>query len=64
MGAAGPLDHRRQPRGIGRQRRQRDMDIGGPERLLPIAGAALADVTEVGRAGRHALLELGCEAVQ
>ena len=64
MGAAGPLDHRRQPRGVGRQRRQRHMDISGSERLLPIGRAALAHVTELGRAGRHALLELRCEAVQ
>ena len=64
VGAAGPLDHRRQPRGVGRQRRQRDVDLGGSERLLPVGWAALADVAELGRAGRHALPELRREAVQ
>jgi hypothetical protein len=64
MGAACPLDHRRQPRGVGRQRRQRHVDVGGSKRLLPIGRAAVADVAQLGRAGRHALLELRREAVQ
>jgi hypothetical protein len=64
VGAACPLDHGRQPRGVGRQRRQRDVDIGGSERLLPIGRAAVADIAELRRARRHALPELRREAVQ
>ena len=36
----------------------------GAERLLPVLGAALADVAQLGRAGRHPLAELRREAVE
>ena len=64
VGAACPLGHRRQPRGVGRQRRQRHVHVGGSKRLFPIGRAAVADVAQLGRAGRHALPELRREAVQ
>src|SRR5262249_35531375 len=40
-----PLENRLQPGSVGRQRRQRDVDIGAPEWLLPIERAALAHVS-------------------
>src|SRR5947209_19478409 len=39
------------------------MDLWATERLLPVLGAALPAITQLGRAGRHALPELGREAV-
>ena len=64
MGAACSFEHRFQARGIGRQRRQRNVHVPGSERFLPVGRAALADVSELGRAGRHALPELRREAVK
>ena len=40
------------------------MDVGRAERLLPVLGAAVPDVSELGGAGGHALAELGGEAVE
>ena len=40
------------------------MDVRRPERLLPVFWRALPHVPQVGRAGGHALLELGREAGQ
>ena len=51
-------------RGIGRERGQRDVHVGATEWLLPVGGAALPDVAQLGRARRHPLLELWREAVE
>ena len=59
-----PLGERLQPFGIGRERGQRDVHVGRPERLLPVLGTALAHVAELGCARRHPLPELWREAVQ
>ena len=59
-----PLGERLQACRIGREHRQRDVHVGRPERLLPVLGAALADVAELGRARRHPLPELWREAVE
>jgi hypothetical protein len=40
------------------------MDIGGPQRLLPVVRAALADVAQFGRPRGHSLPELRREALQ
>ena len=59
-----PLGERLQACPIRREHRQRDVHVGRPERLLPVLGAALAHVAELGRARRHPLLELWREAVE
>ena len=41
-----------------------EMDVRRPERLLPLLWGVLPHVPQVGRAGGHALLELGREAGQ
>ena len=64
VGPACPLDDRLEPLGVGRERGQRDVHVRRAERLLPVLGAALADVAQLGRARRHALPELRREAVQ
>ena len=46
-----------EPRRVGGERAEPDMDIRGPERLLPILGGALTDIPELCRTRRHALLE-------
>ena len=53
-----------EPRSSRRERDQRDVDVGRAERRLPVLGRVLADVAQVGRPCRHALLELGREAGQ
>src|SRR3954453_23124323 len=40
------------------------MDVRAAERLLPVLGAARANVSQVRRAGGHPLSELGREAVK
>ena len=60
----GPLRERLQARLIGRKNRECDVHLGGPERLLPLLRAALADIAEHGRTRRHPLSELGREAVE
>ena len=64
MGAAGLLDHGLQSRGVGGDGRQGDVDVGRPERLLPVLGAALPTIPQLRGAGGHALPELGREAVE
>jgi hypothetical protein len=58
------LDGGLEPRGIGRERGQRDVHVGSTERLLPTSGAALPYVAQLDRPRRHALLELWREAVE
>src|SRR6478735_12059241 len=55
---AGPGDHRLEGGGIRGESSQRDVHVTGAQGLLPEPGAARADVTELGRAGRHPLPEL------
>ena len=64
MRAACLLDHGLQPLAVGGERRQGDVDVAGAERLLPVLGAAVADVAEQRRAGGHPLPELRSEAVE
>ena len=64
VGAAGLLGDGLQPRGVGGEHGDGDVDVAGAERLLPVLGAAVADVAQLGGAGRHALPELRREAVQ
>src|SRR3712207_1855502 len=64
MGAAGLLLNGLQARGVGRQHRDGDVDVAGAEGVLPVAGVALADVAQFGRACGHPLPELWREAVQ
>ena len=59
---AGALKDRLKLRGIGRERDQRDMDIGRAERRFPVFGRVLADIAQLGCPRRHALLELQREA--
>ena len=61
---ASPLGERLQGGRVGREHRERDVHLGRPEWLLPMLGAALADVAELGRARRHPLPELRREAVE
>ena len=58
------LDGGLEPRGIGRERGQRDVHVGSTEWLLPVGGAALPHVAQLDRARRHPLLELRREAVE
>ena len=53
-----------EPRRVGRERAERDMDVRGPERLFPVFGGALADIAQFCRARGHALLERQREAVE
>ena len=58
------LEHRFQPGCVRRQRGERHVDVGGPERLLPVGRAALADVAQLGCPRGHPLPKLRREAVQ
>ena len=62
--AARPLAHSLEVLDVLRKERQRDVDVRGAERLLPVVRDALADVAERGGARRHALAELRREAVE
>ena len=53
-----------EPRRVGRERADRDVDVRGPERLFPVFGRALADIAQFCRARGHALLELRRKAVE
>src|SRR5829696_9130010 len=64
VGATHFLDGGLEPRGIGRERGQRDVHLGATEWLLPTGGAALPNVAQLDRARRHPLLELWREAVE
>ena len=64
IGGSGPVQGRRQPGGVGRQDSQRHMHSRASQRLLPCRRAALRHVTQLGGAGRHALAELGREALE
>src|SRR5918995_3165192 len=64
VGATYLLDGGLEPRGIGRERGQRDVHVGSTEWLLPIVGAARPHVAQLDSARRHPLLELRREAVK
>ena len=51
-------------RRVGGERAQRDMDIRGSERLLPILGGVLTNIPELCRTRGHPLLERQREAVE
>src|SRR3981081_1446503 len=46
------------------ERSEHDVDVSGPERLLPMFGAALVRVTQNSGASSHALLKLRRKAIE
>ena len=64
VGDAGPLQRLVQPRRIGGEGAQRDMDIGRSERWLPVGRGTLAHVTDQVRPRGHALTKRPRKAVQ
>ena len=64
QGLAGARQGRLQPRVVGGERGDDDVDVRRPEGRLPVGGGAVADVAQGFGAGRHALLELERKAVQ
>ena len=64
QGVAGVVERGLQAGIVPREPDHHEMDVRRPERLLPVLRRALPHVPQVGRAGGHALLELGREAGQ
>ena len=60
----GAREYALEPRRVGRERAKPDMDVRGPERLLPILGGALTDIPQFCGARGHALLERQRKAVE
>ena len=61
---AGACERRFQPLRIRSECSEYDVDVSGPEGLLPMFGAAFAGVAQKSRAGSHALLKLRRETVE